>query len=185
MSELCCHSRSSRGRLTEMAAALRAAASRMSPLGAAAVRLATWLPARRMELMVPPATQVAVHSLGSSNGRDRTFSHTHQQNGGIRQQEASAALPGPANWPQGWYKANDTAGPGTQGVQSEHSGSTQRCCVAVCGGVASALRVRGPIRLPLSCSDILAHQCSHGELGGKLFVVEERCRQRSGRGKRR
>jgi hypothetical protein len=49
--------------LTEIAAALRAAANRRSPLGAADVRSVAWLPALRMLLMVPPATQVAVHSL--------------------------------------------------------------------------------------------------------------------------
>lgn len=53
--------------MAEMAAALSAAASRMSPLGAAAVLLATWLPALRRELRVPPATQVAVQSLASSH----------------------------------------------------------------------------------------------------------------------
>jgi len=44
-----------------MAAALRAAASNRSPLGAALVML--WLPARSSCVIVPPATQVAVHSL--------------------------------------------------------------------------------------------------------------------------
>lgn len=44
-----------------------------------------------------------------------------------------------------------------------------RSDVAVCGGLASALRVGGSFRLPLSCSDILAHQCSHWELGEKFL----------------